>query len=199
MDRIALIALTIAGYVVGGIPTGYWFSQLAFGKDILHHGSGNIGASNVARVHGKKFFLLIFALDALKAFLFLHFFQWCGATTAPALMIVVAVLLLGNAYSPFLWFKGGKGVSTVVGILVALYPWPLAICFAVVWIIVLVLFERPYLASLAACSSAPLVVVMIPTLASPTLQRVAGPSDLTFLTILACWIVVRHIENVLGS
>ncbi len=124
------IALIIA-YLVGGIPFGFLIAR-AKGVDIRKHGSGNIGATNVGRVLGRRFFVLCFILDMLKGLLPTLAFGlifglvrtesdiapqdtwwWLGAMVAP---------VLGHMFSPYLGFKGGKGVATGLGALLAVVP-----------------------------------------------------------------------------
>ncbi len=116
------------GYLVGAIPTGFWIARIFFGIDIRQHGSGNIGATNVARVlKDKKYFFLVFLLDFSKAFLMLwgasffsNFFH--QPLSQFQLMIIATLLIIGNGWSVFLKFKGGKGVSTTAAILAFFLP-----------------------------------------------------------------------------
>ncbi len=130
------IGAVVLAYIIGSIPTGFLIARLCGISDIRNHGSGTIGATNVARVLGKKYFILIFAIDVCKAFgwlLFLYAMQLDHAI----ILIAAGALVLGNIYSLFLSFTGGKGIATSVGVLLALQP----------MIVVLVLM--PFLAVLA--------------------------------------------------
>ena len=144
----------LISYLVGSIPAGYLFAKYFFNLDITKLGSGNTGATNVARVFGKKYFILIFITDFLKAFLMLYLiFQFFSRSDFDLNFIIIVnsiVLLLGNAYSIFLNFNGGKGVSTVIGIFTYLFSFKLILIFAGVWVIVLSLFRKPFLASILA-------------------------------------------------
>lgn len=109
--------LLVLSYLIGAIPSGYLLLKVFYGIDPRTQGSGNIGATNVARVTGSKIlFFIIFFVDAVKAagavylvqFLVQNHFLTLGAA---------ALVLLGNMYSCFLNFGGGKGVSTILGLL----------------------------------------------------------------------------------
>jgi glycerol-3-phosphate acyltransferase PlsY len=123
-------------YLVGSIPCGYLVAR-AKGINIQEAGSGNIGATNVGRVLGKKWGVLVFALDFSKSFvplLLLPAFLkevmevWRGD---PLLVVCGLVAIIGHNYTPWLRFKGGKGIATSAGVLAALMPWSLAVVVAV--------------------------------------------------------------------
>jgi glycerol-3-phosphate acyltransferase PlsY len=118
---ISNVVSMIGAYVVGSIPTGYLIAQWAGVADIRKYGSGNIGATNVARALGIHFFFLVFLIDALKAYCYLRYMQSITPDTRIHYLIAMA-LLLGNVFSLFLGFRGGKGVATSVGIGAALMP-----------------------------------------------------------------------------
>ena len=143
------LLLILLGYVVGAVPTGYLFGKLFFGIDITKQGSGNIGASNVARVLGKRYFFLIMFIDALKAFGLLVLGYRLGLP-AWALYAAMATLLVGNGYSVFLRFSGGKGVATAFGIMLFALPAIIAAIFVACWALLIALTKKPFMASLGA-------------------------------------------------
>ncbi|MGH9394091.1 MAG: glycerol-3-phosphate acyltransferase, partial [Terriglobales bacterium] len=114
------IALLAAAFLLGSIPFGYLIYRLSTGDDIRRAGSGNIGATNVLRTAGTTLGLLTLALDVFKGWLAvelgLHWARSLPALVAAVLMLVV----LGHLYSPWLRFKGGKGVATALGAFLAL-------------------------------------------------------------------------------
>lgn len=129
-------ALVALGYLAGSIPFGVLVTRAFAGKDVRAAGSGNIGATNVARVAGKKLGALVLLLDAAKGALPV----W-GAVTwfpaEPALHVAVAAAaFLGHVFPVWLRFKGGKGVATALGVLVVLLPESAAVG-AAVWLVVL--------------------------------------------------------------
>jgi glycerol-3-phosphate acyltransferase PlsY len=178
-------------YLVGAIPTGYIFAKLFFNVTITEAGSGNIGASNIGRVLGKKYFLLVFFLDACKAYGLLA----AVATLSPdffgsfwVLWGVVFTLLIGNAYSFFLGFKGGKGVATIAGILAFIAPWTVFVLFALLWLGVLAISKEPFLASITALLSVFVWFLFF------------GSADLCWLSAaLFVWALLRHKNNIIQS
>ncbi len=109
------------GYCIGAIPSGWLLAYKAGINDITKYGSGNIGATNVGRILGLRYFIIVLCIDSLKAFLFLRVLQFCKADSISIIAGAMA-LLLGNSISFFLQGKGGKGVATSLGILLAINP-----------------------------------------------------------------------------
>ncbi len=128
----------VVGYLSGSIPFGVLVAARFAKKDVRAAGSGNIGATNVARVAGKKLGALVLVLDAAKGalpvWLSLHLFP-----SEPVLHVATAVAaFLGHVFPVWLRFKGGKGVATALGVLLVLLPLPALLGF-VVWLLVLAL------------------------------------------------------------
>jgi glycerol-3-phosphate acyltransferase PlsY len=146
-------------YLLGSIPTGYLLGR-ARGIDIRQFGSGNIGATNVWRVMGRKWGLVAFACDFLKGFLPLFLLARLAfpqpTVWAVALLLVVCGLaaILGHNYTPWLGFKGGKGVATSAGVVAALLPWSLLAVFTL-WLVVTALTRIVSIASLLAAIALP--------------------------------------------
>jgi len=133
-----LTGLVLASFLIGGIPFGYIAGRMR-GIDLREAGSGNIGATNAIRVLGKTWGIPVFLLDVLKAYIPLVLLNQ-ALVREPALfpldgqivLILVAVAaVLGHNYCPYLGFKGGKGMATSTGVLLALLPWSCMTCFAV--------------------------------------------------------------------
>lgn len=178
--------LTLFGaYIIGSIPTGYWFAKYLFGIDIREHGSGNIGASNIGRILGKKYFLVIMLIDALKAYATLAAANLYASNELWYLFCVAGALLIGNAYSLFLQFRGGKGVATALGIISFFMPFWLVLSFACIWVLIFAVTAFAFLASLIA-----MLFVLIMQIIFFGLTSVAF-----FLVIVFFWLVIRHISN----
>jgi len=174
-------------YLIGSIPTGYLFAKFFFNKDITQSGSGNIGATNVARVLGTRYFVLIFLIDSGKAFLTLLFAQKLITDSHLFIFSCAFLLLLGNAYSVFLQFRGGKGVATFLGIIAFLLSPIWFSVFVGVWLAILVIFKEAFIASLAAA-----LYVTIGYYIS------FGLTDtFCFLVFLCVWLLLRHQQNIL--
>ena len=184
--------IVILPYLIGSIPTGYWFAKYFFGVDVTQSGSGSIGATNVARVLGsKKYFFLILFLDFFKAFVALIFLTPVVLFKIPfgfgVDYIAASCLLIGNSHSIFMKFRGGKGVATTLGILFYFFPF-LAIIFVLVFGIILFFAKRVDIASLGS------VLLLIP------LYFACGYgydlSTLLFLLFIVIWVFVRHKNNI---
>ena len=183
-----LLLIAFGAFLLGSIPTGYLVAR-SRGVDIRQHGSGNIGATNVFRTLGKPLGILVFVIDALKGFaavwLALHFVagDWSG--------IVAAVAdIAGHNYTPWLGFKGGKGIATSAGVLLALMPLAV-LCIAIVWFAVFCATRYVSLASIGASAALPLSVAAL------WWTGLGGNAPLLGFTIvisaLAIW---RHRSNI---
>lgn len=158
------ILTALAAYLLGSIPTGFLVAK-ARGIDIRTVGSGNIGATNVFRFLGKPAGIFVLFADALKGWLAVFairglvtmlFHLPADQTTQEWLKICAGVCaVLGHNFTCWLHFKGGKGIATSAGVLVALVPESLLIILAV-WIIVFVLTRFVSLASICAAFALPL-------------------------------------------
>ena len=172
-----------AALLVGSIPVGYYIAQL-HGIDITKTGSGNIGATNVARALGLPYFFLVFFLDAGKAFLFLWLISY-AAITLTQWQLAALFLLLGNGRSLLLPGRGGKGVATTIGILCALQPW-YALLFIIFWIIGIIVLRNVGISSIIATIA--LVVYVF--------FYVHDYSYALFFGALLVWIPWRHTDNI---
>lgn len=185
-DFLALhLGFVAAAYLVGAIPFGLLVVRLVTGGDVRKVGSGNIGATNVARAAGKKMAAVVLLLDAAKGF-------------APALLArlllpgegawvaaIAFAAFLGHCFPVYLRFRGGKGVATALGVALALVPWA-ALAGAIAWIAVFRLFRISSLGSLAGAGVATLIAFLF------------GGDDAFAWTIvaMAAVIVLRHKANI---
>jgi glycerol-3-phosphate acyltransferase PlsY len=123
------ILYIIAAYLAGGIPFGFIAGKLLKGIDIREHGSRNVGATNVLRVVGKGPGLAVYLLDAMKGFLPVFAAQLIWPVDGPQQqwyhIAVALAAIMGHVLTPYLRFKGGKGVATASGAMLALVPLPL--------------------------------------------------------------------------
>jgi acyl phosphate:glycerol-3-phosphate acyltransferase len=158
MTPLPLLALTaLAAYLVGSVPFGYLVAR-ARGVDLFHAGSGNIGATNVGRVLGLKFGLLVFLLDfakgAVPVLLARLLPQPADVELPPHTLPVTAgvAAFLGHLFPVYLRFRGGKGVATGAGVVTVLVPVPALLAVAA-WGLVLALTRYVSLASLTAAAA----------------------------------------------
>ncbi|MBI5701656.1 glycerol-3-phosphate 1-O-acyltransferase PlsY [Candidatus Saganbacteria bacterium] len=177
------IFLIIIGYFLGSIPFGYLFGRIA-NVDVTKRGSGNIGATNVARIIGPKAGIAVFILDLLKgtvaASLAIYYLG------DPLLVVLVGLgAILGHMYSVFLGFKGGKGSAVGLGVLLGVTP---DVFFFVFLIVALVMLMSRYV-SLAS---------IIGALTTTLLMLLLGkPVPYFILSLLACiLILIKHKSNI---
>lgn len=194
-DILCYLMTACLGYLLGSCPNGYLISR-ARGVDIRKHGSGNIGATNVLRVLGKKWGYLVFALDALKGFLAVRIaFALCSAlligSTQREVGGIVAGLacILGHTFPVWLGFRGGKGVATSAGVLLGLMPLAVFSVLAV-WIILFKMTRYVSVASIGAAVALPLFVIVY-----RQLDLLTGASLLPFSILIAGVVVWRHRSN----
>ncbi len=199
--------LIIAAYLLGSIPFGLLIAR-AYGKDLRAIGSGNIGATNVARALGKKWAYICFILDVLKglipmlAAMFLIKTSLLSKETNQAVLLALwlavgCAAILGHIFPIYLKFRGGKGVATSFGVALGLWPY-YTICALVavaIWILVVLLWRYVSLASITASIAFPLVLFLAIVL-SPDWDLV----NLWLLLIMAAaiplMVIIRHRENI---
>ncbi|CUS43926.1 MAG: glycerol-3-phosphate 1-O-acyltransferase PlsY [Pseudomonadota bacterium] len=141
----------LLGYLLGSIPFGLILTRVFGAGDLRKIGSGNIGATNVLRTGRKGLAAATLLLDAAKGFAAVAIVEaiWPGNG-----VLAAAAAFLGHLYPVWLRFRGGKGVATMMGIVLALH-WPCAVVFAVVWLGLLALLRFSSLAGMTAAFSAP--------------------------------------------
>lgn len=151
-------AAVLAGYLLGSLPFGYWVPRVFRGEDIRKLGSGNVGASNVFRVYGRRLGILVAVLDVAKGFAAASIGLWAGGALVGVLAASAA--MIGHARPILLRFdKGGKMVATAGGSTFALAP-KVAFCCIGVWIVTFLLTRYASVASIAtALTMAALVLV----------------------------------------
>jgi acyl phosphate:glycerol-3-phosphate acyltransferase len=158
-DDLMAILVCLLGYLLGSIPFGLLLTRTAGLGDIRGIGSGNIGATNVLRTGRKTLAAATLILDGLKgvaAVLIAKALLWDQDT---ALLAGLAAVL-GHLFPVWLGFKGGKGVATGLGVLLAAY-WPVGLTACAVWLLVAGVARRSSLASLAAFASAPIAALIV--------------------------------------
>ncbi len=180
--------LIVGGYVVGATPFGFLVARMK-GVDIRQHGSGNIGATNVLRTLGKGVGIPVLILDILKGFV-----PTCvAAQLSESTIVPVAVAfatILGHSFTFWLGFKGGKGVATSAGALLALIPLALGIALGV-WL--LAFFSTRYVA-LASIAAAIVIPIVVGTRTAIT-GEINAP-NLVLAVLIAVLVVFRHRSNI---
>lgn len=190
----------IAGYFIGAIPFGCLVAKAVRGIDIRQHGSGNIGATNVGRVLGLKWFFVVFLLDFLKAAIPVFLVAQClipriipegWPATAVAAAIGLAILL-GNMFPIYIGFKGGKGAATGAGVILPLTPLATAIALAT-FIICFLVTRYVSLSSIVAVISLVAAQLLLPGIDAFSVET----APVTWLCIIGALLVIyRHRTNI---
>lgn len=183
---LAVGVLLLAAYLTGAFPTSYVVARIARGIDLRQHGSGNLGATNAYRVLGWRAALPIFVVDIFKGWFPAAYFSfWDGQTSPHWAMAYGAAAILGHVFSIYVGFRGGKGVATSAGVLLALAP-AATVLGLLAWTLLVWLSGYVSLASMTAAVLVPIVIVIR-----------NGPGPLLWLTIgLAAFVVHAHRFNI---
>ncbi len=181
MDWTMLLLPALTGYLLGSIAFGLLLTRAAGAGDLRQIGSGNIGATNVLRTGRKGLAAATLLLDAAKGWaavaIAAHF--WPGSE-----LVAAAAAFIGHCYPVWLRFRGGKGVATLMGIVLALHP-PSALVYALVWLGLLGLVRISSVAGMAAAVSAPVAAAFF------------GRIDLVLVLLALSAIVLwKHRENI---
>lgn len=185
------LLIVILSYLIGSIPSGYLVARTQ-GIDIRQHGSRNIGATNVLRVMGKKWGYLVFLCDSSKGFLAVKLGMVIAAQSSVVGGVIAAIAcILGHNYTFWLGFKGGKGIATSGGVILALFPIIVICCVLVVWVVVFYVGKYVSLASIAAAVVLPFAVFLIVEKKGSEFWTLFGFSVL--IGALAVW---RHQTNI---
>ena len=189
LATVALVA--IGGYLIGSIPFGVILTRLLTGEDVRRIGSGNIGATNVLRTGRKDLAFATLILDAGKGAV-AYLVAQAVFPGVPALAAIAGgAAFLGHLFPVWLGFKGGKGVATFFGLLLAA-AWPLGLMAGATWILVAVLFRVSSLAALIAAVAAPVYAIL--PLAFPGWPTPQPIIVLALFTGALIW--VRHGANI---
>lgn len=183
MSPYLLLALT---YLIGAVPSSYLVARAARGIDLREHGSGNLGATNTFRVLGWKLALPVLVFDIAKGFIPTFYFPQWDDSAAPAWALGYAVAaVVGHVFSLYVRFKGGKGVATSAGALLALAPAAVGAGFAI-WTALVLLTRTVSLASIVAAAAVPIVVFAL-----------HGFTPIFWLcSALAAFIIYAHRKNI---
>ena len=190
MNEFLLIVLA---YVIGSIPTSVWVSKYFFDVDIRDYGSGNAGATNTFRVLGSKWGTFVMIADVLKGviatslYIFLPLYMHDEWNRTNFMVGLGLAAVLGHIFPIFADFKGGKGVATLFGMVIAIQPL-VAICCVAVFLLVLYLTRFVSLSSILASISFAVFILFIFN-EKETLYRV-------FAVAVALMVVLTHQKNI---
>jgi glycerol-3-phosphate acyltransferase PlsY len=200
-----LIFVVILSYLAGSIPTSIIVSKLVRGIDIREHGSGNAGGSNVFRVLGWKYGILVILLDALKgalaviivARLYLDSFPFKNITPFDDFTLVQIICgvaaVIGHIWTIFAGFRGGKGIATGLGVLIIIVTVDMALALGIFFLVVS-LSRYISLGSIAAAIAVPLILVIRENLFGIDIQ--GYHTILPFTIVLALLVIYTHRKNI---
>jgi len=181
-----LISIPIA-YLLGSIPFGYLLVRTFRNEDIRASGSGNIGATNVARSGAKGLGIATLLLDLSKGYVAVQIAKFLAPGNFDLAVVCAVMAILGHVFPAWLGFRGGKGVATALGVFIALV-WPASLCILGVFAVTFLLTKYVSLASVLAAASFPLFGFYFVRHPSPIV--IAG---FLFIPILVC---VKHHANI---
>jgi glycerol-3-phosphate acyltransferase PlsY len=180
---IIFIAFILGAYLLGSISSAVLTCRLAGLGDPRAQGSGNPGTTNVLRIGGKKLAIFTLLGDVLKGFIPVYLAHFTSLS-AMALSFVALAAFIGHLFPVFFGFKGGKGVATALGVLLAL-AWPVGCAALITWIVVAALFRYSSLAALVTAVLLPLYVYLW-----------SNPGYLIAVIIISLLLIVKHRDNI---
>ncbi len=193
MQLVYQILMILGAYLLGAIPTSIWIGKLFYNIDIREHGSGNAGATNTIRVLGWKPGIPVLLFDIFKGWLavnLIHLAQFYPPESAAFVNFQIFLgvsATLGHIFPVYAQFRGGKGVSTLVGIVLAIDPLSTLICFCV-FVLILVITKYVSLSSLIAGISFPIIAIV--------LFRTSTISLMVFSLAVAILLIFTHRKNI---
>lgn len=191
--NLLTISLFLASYLLGSVPSAVWIGKLLYGIDVREYGSKNAGTTNTIRVLGWKAGLPVFVIDTFKAFAAVHLARIYGYYSPGTKDFVTlqvflgAFAVLGHIFPVFAKFKGGKGVATLFGMILAITPYPTLIALG---IFLITLFTTKYvsLSSLVSGFAFPLLIMFV---FKTTIQ-----SLIIFSLICTVLLLLTHQKNI---
>jgi len=185
------IVVFVLAWLLGSIPFSVIIGILFFKTDVRKQGSGNPGATNTLRVLGPKAGLTVLLLDILKGFIAVilakYFCRWPLFSTSDSMALAGALAILGHIFSPFLGFKGGKGVATTFGVILAIEPW-FALPVTLIFFATLMLSKYVSLSSILALFGFTLLTLLF---------RTGQYTELIFSIGITLLVTIKHKANIL--
>lgn len=193
MINITNISALILAYLIGSVPSAVWVGKAFYGIDVREYGSGNAGATNTFRVLGKRAGIPVLLMDIAKGFFAVKLANVMGNYLPDTQqyinfkLVLGVCALLGHIFPVYVGFRGGKGVATLLGVLIAVQPQAALIC-AIVFIVVLLLTSYVSLSSMAAAISYPAILMLRFNETLPTVN--------IFAMAIAILVLITHQKNI---
>lgn len=192
MNLSSEITLTLLAYLIGSVPTSVWLGRLFYGIDVREFGSGNAGATNTFRVLGKRAGIPVLIIDVLKGFVAVKLAAFSELPVQEAAFVNLQLALgiasvVGHIFPVFEGFRGGKGVATLLGVVMAVEPQS-ALFSVAVFVAVLMLTRYVSVASMSAGIVFPIAVIFI--------QQNPFISLMAFSVLVAILLIITHKRNI---
>lgn len=193
MQIVYNIGILVLAYLIGSIPTSVWIGKSFFGIDVREHGSKNAGATNAMRILGWKAGLAVLVVDVLKGWIavnLIHITNFYIPQTGDFIefqLLLGIAAILGHIFPVYVGFRGGKGVATLFGLVLAIHPEPTLICIGV-FVITLVVTKYVSLSSMIAGFTFPAMVIFV--------FKTTTPSLVLFSLIIALLLLFTHQKNI---
>lgn len=186
----------MVAYLIGSIPTAVWYGQGFFGVDIREHGSGNAGATNVFRVLGKRAGTVVMLVDVIKGYTatILSTLLWYAGVISDAEIMTFKIVfglvaVFGHLYPVFAQFRGGKGVASLLGMVLAIHPEMAVVCIGI-FVLVVIASQYVSLGSILAALAFPILLLL----------RIFGEKEspllIVFGFIVFLMVVLTHQKNI---
>jgi len=192
--QFSTILVIILSYLVGSIPTAVWVGKWFYGIDVRKYGSGNAGATNTIRVLGPGAGIPVFIIDVMKGFAGVELAYLCkdnfgehNEIFAMFKVILSFIVIVGHVFPVFAGFRGGKGIATSLGIVLALFPYP-ALVATGVFITILLITHYVSLGSISAAVVFPFVNIFI--------FNAMEYAYLIFSIVISLFVIVTHRKNI---
>ncbi len=187
------VTILILAYLLGSIPTSVWLGKKLFGIDVREHGSKNAGSTNAIRILGWKAGLSVLAFDIFKGWLavnLIHLTHYYIPQTGDYInfqLLLGIAAILGHIFPIYVGFRGGKGVATLLGFVLAIDPYTTLLCIGI-FIIALVITKYVSLSSMIAGFSYPLLLIFV--------FKTTTPSLVLFSLIISVLLLFTHQKNI---
>jgi|TARA_B110000879_G_scaffold44746_1_gene63219 glycerol-3-phosphate acyltransferase PlsY len=195
MEQVQLFEILglLIAYLLGSIPTAVWVGRIFYGKDVREFGSGNAGATNTFRVLGKKAGIPVLLFDILKGsiavYLACYFVDYQERTSdfVNYQLVLGIGVLIGHIFPVYVGFRGGKGIATLLGIMIAIHPQAAFSCIGI-FLAVFLLTKFVSLGSMISAICFPLLIILV--------FKSEIPSLVIFSIFIAIMVLITHQKNI---
>jgi glycerol-3-phosphate acyltransferase PlsY len=195
MEQVQLFEILglLIAYLLGSIPTAVWVGRIFYGKDVREFGSGNAGATNTFRVLGKKAGIPVLLFDIIKGsiavYLACYFVDYQeGTSDFVNYQLVLGIgVLIGHIFPVYVGFRGGKGIATLLGIMIAIHPQAAFSCIGI-FLAVFLLTKYVSLGSMISAICFPLLIILV--------FNSEIPSLVIFSIFIAIMVLITHQKNI---